>query len=71
MDMTYEQLGGNDEIKRFDSIVSVERVITNFTAVYGQQRPYPSSCRLFNVSGFVFWRDYILSCADAHGYTKI
>ena len=53
MDLTYEQLGGSDENKRFDSIVSVERVITKFTAVHGQQRPYPSSARLFNVSGCV------------------
>ena len=51
MDLTYEQLGGSDEIKRFDSIV--ERVITRFTAVHGQQRPYPSSARLVNVSGCV------------------
>ena len=54
MDLTYEQLGGSDEIKRFDSIVSVERVITRFTAVHGQQRPYPSSARLVNVSGCVY-----------------
>ena len=53
MDLTYEQLGGSDEIKRFDSIVSVERVITGFTAVYGWRHPYPSSCRIVNVSGCV------------------
>ena len=53
MDLTYEQLGGNDEIKRLDSINSVERVITKFTAVHGWHRPYPSSARLFNVSACV------------------
>ena len=53
MALTYEELGGNDEIKRFDSIDSVERVITKFTAVHGQHRPYPSSNRLFNVSACV------------------
>ncbi len=53
MDLTYEQLGGKDEIRRFDSIDSVERIITKFTAVHGQQRPYPSSARLFNLSGCV------------------
>ena len=71
MDLTYEQLGGNDEIKRFDCMDSVERVITKFIAVHGQQRPYPSSARLFNVSGCVLRRNFILSCDDAHGYTKI
>jgi hypothetical protein len=70
MDLTYEQLGGSDEIKRFDSIVSVERVITKFTAVHGQHCPYPSSSRLFNVSACVLRRNYTLSCDDAHGYTK-
>jgi hypothetical protein len=70
MDLTCEQLGGNDEIKRFDSIDSVGRVLTKFTAVHSQQLPYPSSARLFNVSGCVLRRNYILSRDDAHGYTK-
>jgi hypothetical protein len=60
MALTYEQPGGNDEIKRFDSIDSVGRVLTKFTAVHGQRLPYRSSARLFNVSGCVSRRNYIL-----------